>query len=162
MLNRCSKSAAIGALAEQYTRGVYTTRIVEVSPLTALNWKAHYWRVLVSTATHSAANNEPTVDNERLLGLFGMIFGIIGTFGVGLFWSMGMNVLRTGEGGFLAELQLEGLWSTLFWAYPFVAIGAVVLAVGAFAIGRVKEAAGIAALPIVGVVLYYFALVVLR
>lgn len=136
--------------------------LTALTAITALNLKAHYWRALVSTATHSVANSEPKVDNERLLGLFGMIFGVLGTFGVGLFWSMGMNILRTNEGGIVAELQLKGLWNTLFWAYPFVAIGAVVLALGAFAIGRVKEAAGISFLPVVGVVLYYFALVNLR
>ncbi len=116
----------------------------------------------MSTATHSLAANEAKVDNERLLGLFGVIFGVLATFGIGLFWSMGVNILRTAEGGNISDLRLEGIWNTLFWSYPFVALGCIVLALGAFAIGRVKEAAAISFLPALGVLLYYFALVQLR
>lgn len=102
------------------------------------------------------------VDNERLLSVFGLIFGFLATFMVSIFWSMGAVILLTGEGGTIQQLDLQGIWNTLFWAYPFVAVGSVVLALGAFAVGRVKEAAGIAFLPAAGVVLYYLALVQLR
>ena len=107
-----------------------------------------------------ASNQE--VDIERLLSVYGLIFGFLATFMVGIFWSMGAVILLTGEGGTIQQLDLQGLWRTLFWAYPFVAVGSVVLALGAFAVGRVKEAAGIAFLPALGVLLYYIALVQLR
>lgn len=108
------------------------------------------------------AGNNLEFDRERLLSVFGLIFGFLGTFMVSIFWSMGAMILLTGEGGTIQQLNLQGLWATLFWAFPFVAIGSVVLALGAFAVGRVKEAAGLALLPAAGVLLYYFALVQLR
>lgn len=117
----------------------------------------------MTTATHSLqAASDFKVDIERLLGVFGLIFGFLGTFMVTIFWSMGAMILLTGEGGTIQQLDLQGLWRTLFWAFPFVAAGSVVLALGAFAVGRVKEAAGIALLPAGAVVLYYLALVQLR
>ena len=117
--------------------------------------------------TTSAANSlqapiELKIDLERLLGVYGIIFGFLATFMISIFWSMGAVILLTGEGGTIQQLDLQGIWSTLFWAYPFVAVGSVVLALGAYAVGRVKEAAGIAALPAIGVLLYYLALVQLR
>jgi len=99
------------------------------------------------------------VDNEALLSLFGIILGSIGSLMIGVFWAMGANLKATANGGTIVQQQLTGLWNTLFWAYPFVVIGAIIVAVGLYAIKRYKEAAGVAALPIIGVVLYYFALV---
>jgi len=116
-----------------------------------------------STATSSMRFARPLeIDLERLLGLFGLIFGFLATFMVSIFWSMGAMILLTGEGGTIQQLDLQGAWSFLFWAYPFVAAGSVLLALGAYAFGRAKEAAGIAMLPAIGVALYYFALVQLR
>ena len=37
------------------------------------------------------------VDVDRLLGVFGIIFGFLATFMVGIFWSMGAVILLTGE-----------------------------------------------------------------
>ncbi|NLG08517.1 MAG: hypothetical protein GX560_04600 [Deinococcales bacterium] len=117
----------------------------------------------MTTATYDAnLSREPQVDNERLLGIYGVIFGFLATFMISIFWSMGAILKATGNGGTIVQLDLQGLWNTLFWAFPFVALGSVVLAVGAFALGRAKEAAGIAALPAIGTVLYYLALVQLR
>lgn len=117
----------------------------------------------MTTATYSADRKpEPQVDNERVLGLYGVILGSIATFMVSVFWAMGAVLKATGNGGIIVQLDLQGIWNTLFWAFPFVALGAIVLSVAAFALGRAKEAAGIALLPAVGVVLYYFALVQLR
>lgn len=116
-----------------------------------------------STATSSMRFARPLeIDLERLLGLFGLIFGFLATFMVSIFWSMGAMILLTGEGGTIQQLDLQGLWRTLFWAFPFVAGGSVVLALGAFAVKRYKEAAGVAALPAIGVLLYYLALIQLR
>src|SRR5690625_1579374 len=98
----------------------------------------------VTYATQSQAGaREPEVDNERLLGVYGIIFGFLGTFMISIFWSMGAVLKATGEDGTIVQLGLTGLWNTAFWSFPFVAVGAVVLALGAFAVGRAKEAAGI-------------------
>lgn len=107
-------------------------------------------------------NGEEKVDNERLLGVFGMIFGFLGTFMVSIFWSMAAVLKVTGNGGTIVQLDLQGIWNTLFWAFPIVALGSVVLAIGAFALGKAKEAAGISFLPVAAVTLYYLALVQLR
>lgn len=99
------------------------------------------------------------VDNERLLGALGMIVGFLGSFMIGIFWSMGAVLKATHNGGTIVQLHLTGIWNTLFWAYPIVVAGSVVLALGLFLMKRFKEAAGMASLPIVLVVLYYLALV---
>lgn len=99
------------------------------------------------------------VDNERLLGAFGMVFGFLGTFMIAVFWSMGAVLKATHNGGTIVQLNLTGIWNTLFWLFPVVAAGSVVLALGLFWLKRFKEAAGIAAAPVALVVLYYIALV---
>lgn len=113
-------------------------------------------------ASARVSNGEEKVDNERLLGVFGMIFGFLGTFLIGIFWIMAAVLKFTGNGGIIVQLDLQGIWNTLFWAFPFVALGSIVLALGAFALGRAKEAAGISFLPTIAVTLYYLALVQLR
>ncbi len=116
-----------------------------------------------STATSSRQRARPLeIDLERLMGVFGLIFGFLATFMISIFWAMGALTLLNGEGGTIQQLNLQGIWNTLFWAYPFVAVGSVVLALGAYAVGRAKEAAGIAMLPAIAVTLYYLALVQLR
>lgn len=102
------------------------------------------------------------VDNERLLGALGMAVGFLGSFMIAIFWAMGAVLKLTHNGGTIVQLHLTGIWNTLFWAFPVVAAGSVVIALGLFLLKRFKEAAGIAALPTVLVVLYYLALVQLH
>lgn len=105
---------------------------------------------------------ETVVDNERVLGIYGIVLGLIPAMGVLVFWSMGAILLLTGNGGYVNELQLTGAWRFLFFSYPAVLVVSLLLALGAFFLNRFKEAAGLAMLPVIGVVLYYFALVQLR
>ena len=99
------------------------------------------------------------VDNERLLSALGMVVGFLGTFMIGIFWAMGAVLKATHNGGTVVQLHLTGIWNTLFWAFPVVAAGSVVLALGLFFLKRFKEAAGMVGLPVVLVILYYLALV---
>ncbi len=99
------------------------------------------------------------VDNERLLAAFGMAAGFLGTFMIGIFWAMGAVLKATHNGGIIVQLHLTGIWNTLFWLFPVVAAGSVVLALGLFLLKRFKEAAGMAALPTLLVIVYYLALV---
>lgn len=99
------------------------------------------------------------VENEALLSVYGMILGYLGSFMIAVFWAMGAVLKATGNGGTIVQQHLEGVWNVLFWSFPFVVLGSIVLGLALFAVKRYKEAAGVAALPVVGVVLYYFALV---
>jgi hypothetical protein len=114
----------------------------------------------------ASIDREPTagtVDNERTLGLFGLIFGVLGGGAVFFFWTIGRVQLHTRNGGIINELGLEGLWLHLHNAYAFVMIGCFLLAgVLYWGLRRYKEAAGVAAIPVTGAVLYYLALVALR
>lgn len=101
-----------------------------------------------------------TVDNERVLSLFGVIFGIIGSGAILIFWTMGRILRHTGNGGAITQLPLTGLWGVLYNAYPFIMVGCVLVAgVLFFGLKRYKEAAGIAGLPVIGTILFYLALV---
>ncbi len=103
------------------------------------------------------------VDNERVLGLFGLIFGVIGSGAIFLFWTMGRILRHTDNGGTLTQLRLTGTWGLLYDAYPFIMVGCFLLAALLyFGMKRYKEAAGVAALPVIGTILYYLALVQLR
>jgi len=102
-----------------------------------------------------------TAPNERALSLFGIVFGVLGSGAIFFFWTMGRILLHTGNGGIITELWPQGgLWMHLFNAYPFVMVACfLVAAVLYWGLGRYKEAAGVAGLPVVGAVLYYLALV---
>lgn len=108
----------------------------------------------------AAAGNK--LNNDRLLGALGLAGGFLATFMIGIFWAMGAVLKSTSNGGTVVQLDLQGVWNTLFWAYPWVALASVVLGVGAYALGRPKEAAGVALIPAIAVVVYYIALVQIR
>ncbi|HEX7002111.1 MAG TPA: hypothetical protein VF164_10510 [Trueperaceae bacterium] len=115
------------------------------------------------TASVNRQESPNVVDNERVLSLFGIIFGVLGGGFILLFWTMGRVLRHTGNGGAITEIPMPGLWGILYDAYPFILVGCVLLA-GVLFLGlkRYKEAAGIAALPVIGTVLYYLALVEFR
>ena len=101
----------------------------------------------------------PRIDSA--LGLYGWVLSAGGTLAVLLFWAMGALFLLQGE-GLIAELRLTGGWSTAFWAFPFVALGAVAAGTIAFFAKAYEAAVAVSGLPIVAVAAYYLALVVLR
>lgn len=112
------------------------------------------------TATVDHERPEEKVDNERVLSLFGIIFGVLGSGFILLFWTMGRILRHTGNGGTITQLPMPGAWGFLYDAYPFILVGCVLLA-GVLYLGtnRYKEAAAIAGLPVIGTIVYYLALV---
>lgn len=115
------------------------------------------------TLAHPTPQNaEAGVDNDRVLAVYGIILGALPAVLILVFWSMGAILLLTGNGGIINELQLTGAWRWLYFSYPIVVLVALLLALGAFAMKRYMEAAGLAMLPTIGVVLYYLALVQFR
>ena len=115
-----------------------------------------------SAVNTQATTNGEAVDNERVLSLFGVILAGIGSLGILFFWSMGAIGLLTNDGGQILDLRLTGIWLTLFWALPVVVLVSIAGAIGLFALRRHKEAVGLAGLPIIATIAYYFALVQLR
>ncbi len=103
-----------------------------------------------------------TVDNKAMLGVLGFFVGAGLSLGIGLFWTIGAIGLWNNNIGLLGSLRLEGIWRTLFFAYPFVVLACLVIGTAAFLLKRHLEAAAVATLPVLLVPLYYFALVLLR
>jgi hypothetical protein len=95
---------------------------------------------------------------DRALAMYGLVLAIGGSLFVLLFWAMGAVHLQRGA-GLIHDLQLSGMWSTLFWIYPLVTFATVFAAVLAYLAKLEAAALGVAGLPIVGVVVYYLALV---
>lgn len=108
------------------------------------------------------ATSEQTVDNKAMLGVLGFFVGAALSLGIGLFWTVGAIGLWTNSIGLLGSLRLEGIWRTLYFAYPFVVLACLVIGTILFVAKRHLEAAAIAILPVLGVPLFYFALVLLR
>jgi hypothetical protein len=111
--------------------------------------------------THHQTDTD-AVDNERVLSLYGVILASIGALGVLFFWTMGAIGLLTNDGGLILDLRLTGVWRTLYFALPVVVLVCVAGAIGLFALRRHKEAVGLAGLPVIATIAYYFALVQLR
>lgn len=115
-----------------------------------------------SAVNTQVASDGDAIDNERVLSLFGIILQSIGSLGILFFWTIGAIGLLTNNGGQILELGLTGIWRLLFWALPILVVVSIAGAVGLFALRRHKEAAGLAGLPIIATLVYYFALVQLR
>lgn len=111
----------------------------------------------MNTATTTTPELRPAEDG-RALALFGIIAGIGGGALVTIFWAMAAMLVWTGNGGLITELNLQGAWLWLFYAYPIVLLVFSVISIGLFAARRELEAVGAAATPIGLVVVYYLAL----
>ncbi len=101
-------------------------------------------------------------EDGRALALFGVIAGIGGGVLVTVFWAMAALLVFTNNGGFITELALQGVWLWAFYSYPIVLLLFSLISVGLFVARRELEAVAAAGVPIALVVLYYFALIVLR
>jgi hypothetical protein len=99
---------------------------------------------------------------DRTGTILGVAAGALGGGAILYFWLMGAIHLLAGTGGFILELQLEGVWRTLFLAYPLVFLVAVLAGGLLFLLERDLEAVGTMGLPVVAAIGYYFALVHLR
>lgn len=92
---------------------------------------------------------------DPTVGLIGVLLTAVAVMGTVYFWIMGAVLLATNNGGQITRLSLDGVAGFLFYAYPVVAVLALLLAVGLLLLDRPTEAVGIAGLPIVGLVVYY-------
>lgn len=115
----------------------------------------------VSTAPNSTAAVDPYA-GDRTGTILGALAGVLGGGGVLFFWIIGAIGLLGGNGGFIQNLQLEGAWRTLFLAYPFVFLVALVAGAALAALKRDLEAVGVLGLPVVAAVAYYLALIHVR
>ena len=95
---------------------------------------------------------------DRTLAIYGLALALGGALFVLLFWGVGAINLQRGA-GLITQLDLDGMWRTAFYMYPFVTFAAIFGALVAFFANREDVALGIAGLPIAGLVLYYLALV---
>jgi len=115
--------------------------------------------------TVSTAPNTPAAEpyaGDRTGTVLGALAGILGSGGVLYFWIVGAIGLLGRNGGFIQDLQLEGAWRTLFLAYPFVFLVALVAGTALASLRRDLEAVGVLGLPVVAAVAYYLALIHLR
>lgn len=89
------------------------------------------------------------------MGLIGVLLTAVAVMGTVYFWIMGAVLLVTNNGGQINRLSLDGVAGFLFYAYPVIAVIALLLAVGLLLLKRPSEAVGIAGLPLVGLIAYY-------
>ncbi len=115
----------------------------------------------VSTSPNSTAAVDPYA-GDRTGTILGALAGVLGGGGVLYFWIIGAIGLLGRNGGFIQDLQLEGAWRTLFLAYPFVFLAALVAGAALVALKRDLEAVGVFGLPVAAAVAYYLALIHLR
>ncbi len=95
---------------------------------------------------------------DRTTAILGLALAAGGALFVLMFWIMGaINLQR--DFGLISELHMSGAWLTAFYAFPFVTFAAVAAGIIALLAEANEIAVGVAGLPIVGVVAYYFLLV---
>ncbi len=99
---------------------------------------------------------------DRSPTVFGWLFALLGSASVLLFWAMGAIGLVTSNGGLIVQLGLDGVWRTLFFAYPFVFVAALLGGIALVALKRDLESIGLVGSPLALAVLYYLALIYLR
>jgi len=95
---------------------------------------------------------------DRSTALYGLVLAGGGGLFVLLFWIMAAIAKARGF-GLIAQLELGGAWEVLFWAYPFLLFLGLFGAVVAYLADATEASVGLAGLPVVGIVLYYFAMV---
>ena len=100
--------------------------------------------------------------NDRSPTVFGWVFALLGSGGVLLFWVMGAIGLLSGNGGQILQLQLEGVWRSLFLAYPFVFVAALLAGGVLVGLKRDLESIGAVGAPLALALLYYLALIYVR
>ncbi len=109
-----------------------------------------------ATAGTGTGNRSEPANNDRVLTVFGMLAAHLGSFGIMYFWLTGAILLFTGNGGQLVELtRLSGVERWLFLAYPAVVLFSL-LGWAFFAMKRDLLALGLAGLPVVYAILYFF------
>lgn len=95
-------------------------------------------------------------ENDRALTVFAMLGAHLGSFGILYFWLTGAILLFTGNGGQLVEMvHLGGTERLLYLGYPVLVLLSLFGWVF-YALRRDLLAVGLAGLPIVGTVLYFF------
>lgn len=95
--------------------------------------------------------------SDRSLIIFGLAFSAIGALGILFFWVISAILLITENGGLILQIELDGLWLTAYWAYPFVAFAALAAAGVLYLMKRDQAALGVAGAPVALSVLYYLA-----
>jgi|GEM_PF-987268 len=99
---------------------------------------------------------------DRVLTVFGILAGHLGSFAVLYFWLTGAILLFTGNGGQLVEIvDLNSVERMLYLAYPVVVLVSFIAWLF-FALKRDLVAIGVAGLPVVCAVLYFFYLNTVR
>ena len=95
---------------------------------------------------------------DRTSAMLGLILAGGGSMAVMLFWIMAA-ISRARGYGLITQLELTGAWEVLFWAYPFVLFLALFGGIVAFMAKANEASVALAGLPIVGIGLYYLAMV---
>ncbi|SRR5690554_5244398 len=110
---------------------------------------------MVSSVPDTRTQRSAT-DNDRVLTVFGMLGAHLGSFGILYFWLTGAILLFTGNGGQLVEIaRLNNVERILYLSYPVVVLLSLFGWVF-YAMKRDLMAIGLAGLPVVCAIVYFF------
>lgn len=110
---------------------------------------------MVSSVPDTRTQRSAT-DNDRVLTVFGMLGAHLGSFGILYFWLTGAILLFTGNGGQLVEIaRLNNVERILYLSYPAVVLLSLFGWVF-YAMKRDLMAIGLAGLPVVCAIVYFF------